>query len=511
LLNTGPYPDAYAGTNRVEISSSDGPRRIFFQGNGTAITAGDFSSSGGQVLQQPMIAAADGAQVSGAGDFTTPFFGTAAAAPHAAAIGALLKSANPGFTQAQIRTALTTTAIDIETAGTDRDAGFGIIMPYPALQSLGLTGKAFLEMGTATATETCCNGNGLIERGETASLNVTLNNPGLLNAAGITATLTTATPGIQVVSGSSGYADLSAAAGTGANTVPFSFRVNPAAATDAVVNFTLTINYTGGWNASQVVNFTVETGRKPITTVLDTTAPPADVNFPVTATGTQTNLVFPDDPASTCGTPTTFPGTLTSTTPRFDSYSLVNFTGAAVCTTISITADKSSAGAIQAVAYLGAFNPASVGTNYAADTGFTPIVAPGYSAVFSVNVPAGTTLTVVVTELKSPANGFPSAIGSTYTLKVSGLPVTPGPSAASVAVSGRVSAAGRGIGGAKVTITGEDGHPRSAMTGAFGYFRFEDVEAGKTYFVQVGSKRYRFEPRIVTVTDELTGLDFEAQ
>lgn len=94
----GPYPSPFSATNSVETFSSDGPRHIFFNGNGTAITPGDFSSTGGQVLQQPLITAADGVQVTGVGGFGSPFFGTSAAAPHAAAIAALIKSANPSFT-----------------------------------------------------------------------------------------------------------------------------------------------------------------------------------------------------------------------------------------------------------------------------------------------------------------------------------------------------------------------------------------------------------------------------
>jgi hypothetical protein len=335
----------------------------------------------------------------------------------------LLKSANPSFTQAQIKTALTTTAIDIETAGTDRDAGFGIIMPYPALQSLGITGKAFLELGTATAAESGCNnGNLMIEPGEGGTLNVTLNNPGLLNATGITSTLATTTAGVSISNGSSAYAELAATSGTGTNTTPFTF--SSSAAVDVVINFTLTVSYTGGWNASQVVNFTVATGRAPITTVLDTTAPVTTTSFPTAATGTQTNLVFPDDPASTCAVPTAFPGTLSSTTPRFDSYTLTNLTASIVCATVTMTEDKAAAGAMEVVAYNGSFNPASVGTNYLADAGFIGVVFPGLPAVFSFNVPASGTIVVVVVELKSPANGFPTALNSTYTLKVAGLPVS---------------------------------------------------------------------------------------
>ncbi len=52
-LPPGPYPSPFSSSNVVETFSSDGPRRIFFTSNGTPITAGNFSSSGGQVLDKP--------------------------------------------------------------------------------------------------------------------------------------------------------------------------------------------------------------------------------------------------------------------------------------------------------------------------------------------------------------------------------------------------------------------------------------------------------------------------
>ena len=69
--------------------------------------------------------------MTGAGDFPRQFFGTSAAAPNAAAIMALIKSQNPGFTQTQLRSALFATALDIEAAGVDRDSGVGIVMASP--------------------------------------------------------------------------------------------------------------------------------------------------------------------------------------------------------------------------------------------------------------------------------------------------------------------------------------------------------------------------------------------
>src|SRR5262245_26243298 len=133
---TGPFPNPFNSSNVVERFSSDGPRRIFFQADGTPITPGNFLATGGLVRQKPDITAADGVSTAAPGFGT--FFGTSAAAPHAAAIAGLLKSANPSFTPAQIRAALTGSAIDIEAPGVDRDSGAGIIDAVAALQAIGV-------------------------------------------------------------------------------------------------------------------------------------------------------------------------------------------------------------------------------------------------------------------------------------------------------------------------------------------------------------------------------------
>lgn len=85
------------------------------------------------------------------------------------------------------------------------------------------------------------------------------------------------------------------------------------------------------------------------------------------------------------------------------------------------------------------------------------------------------------------------------------------PSAASVTVTGRVLANGRGVPNATVAYAGETGERKSAITNAFGYFRFEEVQAGQTYVFNVLSKRYTFQPRTVEVNEELTELNFEAE
>jgi hypothetical protein len=120
----------------VENFSSDGPRRVFFDAAGNPITPGNFSSSGGKVLQKPDITAADGVSTtlpptSG----LNPFLGTSAAAPHAAAIAALLLSCEPRPSPSKVRQALEHSALGIDGDIPNVDAGYGIVMASTAVQA----------------------------------------------------------------------------------------------------------------------------------------------------------------------------------------------------------------------------------------------------------------------------------------------------------------------------------------------------------------------------------------
>lgn len=121
--------------NPIETFSSDGPRKIFFNPDGSPITPGKFTyaSKGGATLQKPDATAADGVFTKTPGFL--PFFGTSAAAPHAAAIAALVKSAHPSLTNTQIINILHTTTLNNMEAGVDRDGGYGILMALPAVQA----------------------------------------------------------------------------------------------------------------------------------------------------------------------------------------------------------------------------------------------------------------------------------------------------------------------------------------------------------------------------------------
>ncbi|MCG8459723.1 MAG: S8 family serine peptidase, partial [Holophagales bacterium] len=119
--------------NPVEFFSSDGPRRIFFDPSGAPLFAGNtlLGVPSSVVRQKPDFAAADG--VSTATPGFDPFFGTSASAPHAAAIASLVKELHPRIKPEDIFDAFSTTALDIEALGFDRDSGFGIIDAETAL------------------------------------------------------------------------------------------------------------------------------------------------------------------------------------------------------------------------------------------------------------------------------------------------------------------------------------------------------------------------------------------
>ena len=126
-------------TNPSYFYTSDGPRRMFYNADGTPITPNNFltATNGGTVLQKPDFTAADGVTTGVPG--YTSFYGTSAAGPHAGAIAALILQAKPGITTQALRTALTASALDIESPGFDINSGLGIIMgPAAVHAALGL-------------------------------------------------------------------------------------------------------------------------------------------------------------------------------------------------------------------------------------------------------------------------------------------------------------------------------------------------------------------------------------
>ncbi|HVF55668.1 MAG TPA: Calx-beta domain-containing protein [Pyrinomonadaceae bacterium] len=412
-----PYPNPFNSSNVVETFSSDGPRRLFFNADGSPKTPGNFSSTGGEVRQKPDITAADGVMVTGGGGFppgsTFPFrfFGTSAAAPHAAAIAGLLKSARPGSNHAQVRAAINASAVDIEAPGVDRDSGVGIIMAFGALQASGAPGFANLEQGTTTATEVGGNANGFVEPGERGTLSIQLRNTGLAPATGITATLTSTTPGVIVTApGTSAYPDIPAG-GAATNTTPFEFVITEAAACNATISFTLTVNYTGG-PSPKVIPITLLAGPSAnVNETLDATPPASNPPRFTATTGTQTNRVARTADVSSCNNNKTNPGpTAVAGALRYDAYTFPNTASTPTCVTISLTTN--AGGNLQVVAYSPSFDPANPAANFLGDYGNLITT----NRTFSVLVPANQNLVVVVNE--ASAGGCANC---TYNLQVTGL------------------------------------------------------------------------------------------
>lgn len=99
------------GHDTIEPFSSHGPVEIFFPTPETRA--------------KPDITAVDGVFVTGAGGFSSPFFGTSAAAPHIAGLAALLLDAFDTATGEEVRNALVNNAVDIGEVGVDSSSGSG--------------------------------------------------------------------------------------------------------------------------------------------------------------------------------------------------------------------------------------------------------------------------------------------------------------------------------------------------------------------------------------------------
>ncbi|WP_324675963.1 S8 family peptidase [Hymenobacter sp. GOD-10R] len=124
----------YYDQRTVQSYSSKGSPTILFGPTGTLLPAPE-------VRTKPDIAAIDGVNNtffgSSANDLEEDgfpnFFGTSAAAPHAAAAGALLRQAEPDLTPAQVYERFRNTARDLGSAGTDDRSGAGLLNAYAAL------------------------------------------------------------------------------------------------------------------------------------------------------------------------------------------------------------------------------------------------------------------------------------------------------------------------------------------------------------------------------------------
>jgi hypothetical protein len=128
--------EAIPGVMSVAAAQAGSPTSVTnYSSRGGSTIYSNFTTQTSSPRQTLDGTAIDGVQtaVGQAGFFVNPFYGTSAAAPHAAAIAALIKQVNPSLTPAQILQIMADTATDIGAVGYDTTAGAGL---YNALDAV---------------------------------------------------------------------------------------------------------------------------------------------------------------------------------------------------------------------------------------------------------------------------------------------------------------------------------------------------------------------------------------
>ncbi len=141
--------------------SSRGPGKVYFPSY--------------EERQTPNITGIDGVsnKTGQLGYFSSPFYGTSAAAPHLAAIAALVWQAKPTLTSSGVRSAILNTALDRSTTGWDTTWGFGRVDAYQAVASVMSTAPS-VSTGNATniTTNSATVSGNLTSLGTATSANV---------------------------------------------------------------------------------------------------------------------------------------------------------------------------------------------------------------------------------------------------------------------------------------------------------------------------------------------------
>lgn len=139
-----------------------------------------------------------------------------------------------------------------------RRRGFGF---SASVQSSTAVTEAFDAPTVGGGTASVTSGNNLLEPNECNTVNVTLNNNSGDAATGISAVLSSNTPGITVTQANSAYPDIPGGGQNVANTTPYQVSVDNTVACYTSASFTLTVTYAGGGGGSPLAyNFSLPVG-----------------------------------------------------------------------------------------------------------------------------------------------------------------------------------------------------------------------------------------------------------
>jgi subtilisin-like proprotein convertase family protein len=309
---SGPFPGVFTAAQQPERFTSDGPRRVFFPAPA--------------VRQKPDITAADGVSTS-VPDFS-PFFGTSAAAPHAAAIAGLVLSGNPGATYADLKEAFDATALDLAPAGVDTRTGHGLLRADTLLGYTGGTPQPLVKPQAPDVTPLTGDGDPYVEPGETARLRLPVANVGDGTATGVSVTVSTGDPLATVTPRNQSYGDLYPGV---TRAQDFTLSLAPSYPLGKRVRLTVRVTFAGVLSPT-AETFSLLTGQPastpktfsysgPAVPIPDNSDVGASVTIPVSGVGYASKLRFSIDGtactttagAVTVGIDHTFVGDLTGT------------------------------------------------------------------------------------------------------------------------------------------------------------------------------------------------------
>ena len=102
-------------------------------------------------------------------------------------------------------------------------------------------------------------------------------------------------------------------------------------------------------------------------------------------------------------------------------------------------------------------------------------------------------------------------VAQNWALGAVAIKAAPPATASEASISGRVTTAdGKPVRRANLILNDGSGVTRTAMTNPFGYYRFKDVPTGAVCVIEAYSKQYTFAPRVLSVTEDMSDLDFVA-
>lgn len=420
--------------------------------------------------------------------------------------------------------------------------------------------SAFLAAGSPSIA----SGNGLVEPNECNQIYLPLTNYGETAATGITAELSTTTPGVTISVSNVSYPDLAPGA-TALNSPTFVFSTDNTVACFTSIDLTMTVTFTGG-QSPKSYNFSIPVGVPAGTNynfaasagavisaggtlVAGSNADDVPVNFTApfafsvygtnVAAGsairlsTNGNIRIETAGSANSGTNNTtlpsadnsFPASLPVLMPYWDDLDMSptvtsgggiysEVTGAPGSQTLKLEWRAKHWTGVQIVGppdtnFAVYFHENSNSFEYVYALTGAGANASGASATVGIQAArTGTTFT------QFSANSASLSPGLMLSASIPAAACSAGPggcvvTAAPVAVSGRViSQYGRGIKNAMVTLTDGAGGVRMAITNSFGYFRFDNVPSGQSYAASVTAKGYRFEAQMVDLTDSVSNLNF---